>query len=297
MNLTYLDDYKMYVINPSRYTELAFVFKINTALGDGLNQFILPVASVNDIDVDWGDNTTTKITSVGNYTHPYSVGGIYTIRITGNAQQPVRFNNGGDRLKLIELISFGDINWISTNQSFYGCSNIAGPVPAFPLSITTIGQEAFRGCSNITSVSFMDGITSIGANAFLTCSKIESPIILPNTVTSVSSGAFQSCSKTPSITLSTALTTIPTGMCASCTSLTGTLIIPSAITSIGISAFQNCPLINRVDSYPSTAPTVLTNGLALGGTARPLHIPITNSGYTVAPWTTTSIFSTIIADL
>ncbi len=43
--------------------------------------------------------------------------------------------------------------------------------------------------------------------------------------------------------------------------------------------------------------TVGTIGFRLGGTARPLHVKNGATGYNVAPWTDTSIFSSIIYDL
>lgn len=78
---------------------------------------------------------------------------------------------------------------------------------------------------------------------------------------------------------------------------TGTLILHDGITDIGAAAFFETPGFTRVESYSTTAPTVGTDAFLFGGTARPLHIPVSNSGYNIAPWTTTSIFSTIINDL
>ena len=41
-------------------------------------------------------------------------------------------------------------------------------------SVTTIGESAFSGCDNLTSVAIGNSITSIGKNAFSYCSSLTS---------------------------------------------------------------------------------------------------------------------------
>ena len=55
--------------------------------------------------------------------------------------------------------------------------------------------------------------------------------------------------------------------------------------------------VASVYCYATSAPTVGTEGFTLTGAARPLHVKIGATGYNVAPWTNTAIFSSIIYDL
>ena len=55
--------------------------------------------------------------------------------------------------------------------------------------VTSIGQEAFTFCNNITSITIPDSVTSIGYAAFYDCSGLTS-IIIPNSVTSIMEEAF-----------------------------------------------------------------------------------------------------------
>lgn len=79
--------------------------------------------------------------------------------------------------------------------------------------------------------------------------------------------------------------------------LDGVLEIPAQITRIEQYAFYGCNGLDEIHCYPLTAPWTSTNTF-YWTTPIPLHIKSTGtSGYDVAPWTNTAIFSSIINDL
>ena len=59
--------------------------------------------------------------------------------------------------------------------------------------VTSIGYEAFYGCSGLTSVSIGSSVTSIEVGAFSGCSGLTS-VTIPNSVTSIGKWAFYGCS-------------------------------------------------------------------------------------------------------
>ena len=75
------------------------------------------------------------------------------------------------------------------------------------------------------------------------------------------------------------------------------IIIGSSILNIGTYSFAGMSSVTSVYCYALAAPTVAAYGINLGGTARPLHVKSNATGYNVAPWTNTAIFSSIIYDL
>ncbi len=73
--------------------------------------------------------------------------------------------------------------------------------------VTTIGNSAFGGCSNLTSITIPTGVTSIGEMAFHSCSNLTS-VVIPTGVTSIGERAFYNCSSLASVDISASVTSI-----------------------------------------------------------------------------------------
>ena len=107
-----------------------------------------------------------------------------------------------------------------------------------PNSVTSIGQEAFSGCTGLTTVTIGNGVTSIGQGAFQYCHGLTS-ITIPNSVTSIGQGAFNCCTGLTTVTIGNGVTSIGEWAFNYCYGLT-TVTIGNGVTSIGEWAFSDC---------------------------------------------------------
>ena len=111
-----------------------------------------------------------------------------------------------------------------------------------PENVTAIGNNAFCGCSSLTSIAIPEGVTSIGEYAFSCCENLTS-INIPESVASIGRYAFNECQNlTTSITIPEGVTTIESSTFYNCKSLTS-ITIPASMSSIEYSAFAYSSIV------------------------------------------------------
>lgn len=81
----------------------------------------------------------------------------------------------------------GSSSYPAVPASTVGAFAIPSSLGGYP--VTSIGDEAFYGCSKLTRVTIPDSVTNIGYCAFSGCSSLES-VVIPETVRHIGVGAF-----------------------------------------------------------------------------------------------------------
>jgi surface protein len=112
-------------------TEFIFTVKTDNAGISASNEILLPIQGT-DMVIDWGDGivSTHTQTAVPNNTiggnnvvHTYTSAGTYQIKI-GSTITRIFFNNGGDRLKILDINNWGQAVWTTMIEAFFNCSNL-----------------------------------------------------------------------------------------------------------------------------------------------------------------------------
>ena len=134
-----------------------------------------------------------------------------------------------------EVVTIGD-------NAFKGASNITGVV--VPDSVKTIEYNAFTDCTNLKDVN-LGKIESLSFAVFKNCTALTS-IKIPNTLKQGAvSKIFTNCSNLTNITLEDGLTVIPSFLCAD-TAITE-ITVPDSVKTIEYSAFEDCTNLKDVN--------------------------------------------------
>ena len=129
-----------------------------------------------------------------------------------------------------------------SNTLIKGCNSTI----IIPASVTSIGSNAFGGCSGLTSLTIPNSVTSIGDYAFDGCSGLTS-LTIPNSIASIGDGAFWQCKGLLSVTIPNSVTKISPRTFEDCVSMSS-VIIPNSVTSIGEYGFNGCSSLSSVIS-------------------------------------------------
>ena len=215
------------------------------------------------VDFDDGLSSTTEIQE---YVSGYLVSGIesYAFRNCYRLESitiPASAFNIRDhafmncyRLKSIKMTDSNysqDYHYSIGDNAFDGCSSLSSI--NIPSSVTSIGNYVFERCSSLTSINIPSSVTSIGRSAFSYCSSLTS-ISIPSSVTRIEGYAFRGCISLPSINIPSSVTSIDECAFEGCSSLTS-INIPSSVTSIGGGAFSYCRSLTSIN-IPSSVTSI-----------------------------------------
>ena len=113
------------------------------------------------------------------------------------------------------------------------------------VKVTSIGNNAFRNCRGLTSVTIPSGVASIGSAAFGDCAELRN-VTIPSSVRNIGEWAFSGCFALKSVTIPPNVERIGGGAFINCRGLTS-VTIPAKVVSIGGVAFGYCSALRQIN--------------------------------------------------
>ena len=221
----------------------------------GVTDAILPTTYtvVDEVVID----TSINIKKIGYTFVRWSNGGIISKGTVGNKNfkaeysADVKLSDDGtiviglnnETENLVILSNYNGINVTAVgNEAFKNCSNLKSVT--LPEAIASIGSYAFHNCKELKSINIPNSVKSIGVSTFLSCSSLEK-IIIPNNVNSIGAFAFASCLNLTTVVLGDGLKNIETSIFSGCTQLTA-ITMGNNIENIENGAFNKCEKLSSI---------------------------------------------------
>lgn len=150
----------------------------------------------------------------------------------------------------LQLLKVPDGVTTISEDAFYKCKELT--TVTIPASVEKIQSDSFKYCEKMTTFTIPEDskLTKIGREAFACCYKLES-IFIPATVKTIDKSAFNICRSLKSVTFAegSQLTEIPYFCFADNEALTA-IEIPPLVTTLGESVFEGCAMLANI-TFPA----------------------------------------------
>lgn len=152
---------------------------------------------------------------------------------------------------------------------------------SLPEKLEFIGQSAFRGCSNLKSITFPSSMNTIDSYAFIDCTSLTE-VTIPEQVEKMGAYIFKGCTSLTKLNMLAPLKEVPQGLFEDCTALKSFTVpatvekidyesfkgsgiaditIPEGVSVIGNMAFMNCLSLTKI-VYPSSLKNIYDNAFS-----------------------------------
>lgn len=192
-----------------------------------------------DVQNSCGENLTWKLSDNG------------LLTISGNGKmdnydsaKKTPWHDYADQIK--EIIVEKGVTSIG-NFAFYGLTDIKEIT--LPKGIEVVGDYAFKGCISLESVELPKYLWKIGESAFYGCKSLKA-MNMSDTITVMGAYAFKGCESMESLHISNNLYGLNESAFYGCKSLTE-IVVPEGIKRIDGYVFKNCSGVTKVE-LPST---------------------------------------------
>ncbi|MBO4508007.1 MAG: leucine-rich repeat protein [Spirochaetaceae bacterium] len=154
-----------------------------------------------------------------------------------------------------------------SDNAFQGCDNLTSIT--LPASVTSISNTAFSGCSDLVSINVPAGnsdyssangvLLNNNGTTLICCPEGKTSVSVPSTVTSIGNNAFNGCTGLESIVIPDSVTSVGTGVFNGCTNIES-VTLPGTLNQTSIqNALSSLPTNNAVSSYDIEVTNITTD--------------------------------------
>ena len=199
------------------------------------------------------NNNDALINSFRSNAEPVQMGDIWVTVDDSDPTIITGYSSGNGTLTVAS-----NIKQIKDDAFHEGTPELQGLDLSQAISLTTIGDQAFYSCKNLTGdLVIPSSVTNIGQFAFYTTKITSLDLSNATSLTTIGQGGFNSTNITSlDLSQATSLITIEPTTFEYCTNLTGNITIPSSVTTIDNYAFHGTN-ITSLDLSQATSLTTI----------------------------------------
>ena len=231
------------------------------------------------VDVEAMDATSGIMESIG----LGKMGSVAKLTVKGsiNSYDVIMFR---DKMSLLRELDLTDATVVASDKAFYsgsctgdnslgdntfrGLSNLN--LVKLPKGLNRIGAYMFQGCGNLKSIENSDVVTSIGYSAFSGCGSLEH-LTLPDGLEAIEGWTFYGCGRLNKIMLPPTVKRIGEYAFYCCGALEE-IRIPSSVETVGDYAFRECNNLQKVYTYTVEPTSIQEETFSTFATAT-LYVP------------------------
>jgi surface protein len=137
-----------------RFNPNNLVLVYDTSLEPANNTISVPLGGLGlNVTIDWGDGTSESHTTTGFKTKTYANPGVYVVQIRGTMttlDHGTGANTTNNKLKLVRILSFGNIGLTNLANFCRNCSNVLSVPATLPPNVFNL-NSAFTGATSFNS--------------------------------------------------------------------------------------------------------------------------------------------------
>lgn len=172
--------------------------------------------------------------------------------VVSYAQETTVYESTSDNIRVIKVSNTEyrvepiDISIPATLPALYGTfvDNTQLQTVVFSEGVENISGMAFKGCTNLSSVTWPSTLKTIGEDAFNSCRSLRTVDLSQTSLKTIGERAFQDCTTLSTVKFPTTLTNINT-FAFYHTAITE-ITIPGKVKEIQTNAFGNCTALTKV---------------------------------------------------